>query len=235
MRNSMPKVLSLLFISLLLGCDGGQSATTTVPSAPAGARRDGIGVAILVDRSGSMGDKVKDFDGVRRDKEDVAKRAIIAVIQRCETFVKTNTKQTLEVGVFQFDRDTEVVVPFAAPNVAAMKAKIDTIYPNGSTAIGDGVIKAKMALDQTGLKNRHIVVITDGANTDGSDPAVVAKDYQKLTGDEKLNVYLVAFDVDSKVFRVFKDAGWVVLSASDAPQLQQSLDQLLGENILLER
>ena len=44
---------------------------------------------------------------------------------------------------------------------------------DGGTPIGDAMIAGKRALDRTGLSRRHLLVVTDGENTDGAKPVDV--------------------------------------------------------------
>jgi len=236
--NNKLFILPLLLLAMFAGCD--DKSGTTVSSSPAQsgpppAPVDGIGIAIVVDHSGSMGDSVKDFDGQNRDKEGIARRSVMSVIQRCEKFAKDNPKSNVQVAVLEFDDSVARVLPFGPPDAASAKPQVDRIAPKGSTAIGDAVTQAKMELDATGLKNKHIIVVTDGENNTGAAPEVVALNLKNLPADQQAHVYVIAFDVNSSVFNAVKGAGWTVLSASNAAQLQQNLDNVLGDNILLER
>ena len=51
-----------------------------------------------------------------------------------------------------------------------------------------------------GLKRRHLLVVTDGENTDGADPALVASVLEKQPEEAKASLYFVAFDVDAEAF-----------------------------------
>ena len=42
--------------------------------------------------------------------------------------------------------------------------------PEGGTPIGQAMVTAKLALDATGLSRRHLLVVSDGENTDGFRP-----------------------------------------------------------------
>ena len=70
----------------------------------------------------------------------------------------------------------------------------------GGTPIGDAMAIARLALDRSGLKRRHLLVVTDGENTDGADPALVASILEKQPEEAKASLYFVAFDVDAAAF-----------------------------------
>jgi Mg-chelatase subunit ChlD len=226
-------LIPVLVICALLGCDN--SSSTVIAPPPANVTpRAGTGVAIVVDCSGSMGDPVKDQNG-QNQKEAIAKRCVLNLLQHSQNYLQRNPAKILEVSVLQFDNNVTTVIPFGKPDVNASKSTVEKITPGGSTAIGRAVGEAKKALDATGLMDKHIILVTDGENTAGPSPETVAQSLRALPAEQRPSVYVVAFDVSSSVFKPLKDAGWVVLSASNGQELQQTLDQVLGENILLEK
>ena len=81
-----------------------------------------------------------------------------------------------------------------------------------------------------------MLVITDGMNTAGPDPAGVLPKL-KMRAEQKqanLSVHFVAFDVDAKVFDPVKKLGATVVSAADEKQLNTQLDYIMQKKILLE-
>jgi hypothetical protein len=85
-------------------------------------------------------------------------------------------------------------------------------------------------LDATGLSKRHIVVITDGENTAGYAPQDVTRAIVNQTDNDRSSIYFVAFDVAASKFNAVKDAGGLVLAASNETGLRETLDYLLPEN-----
>ena len=53
---------------------------------------------------------------------------------------------------------------------------------DGGTPIGQAMITAKKALDATGLSRRHLLIVTDGENTDGFTPEDVAEAISRAPG-----------------------------------------------------
>lgn len=232
------KVLTALAIGLLLlaGCDDSPPMNVQTASAPPPAAvkpRDGIGVAIVVDISGSMSGSVKDGSQKTSPKDVIARRAVHELFVRSQGFCQRNPERVVEVGLFAFDDSVKQIMPFAKPDPAAANGPIDSLRPNGGTAIGAAILSAKQSLDATGLTARHIVVVTDGENTTGPGPAEVAAEMAK--NPQPPAVYMVAFDVNAGVFQQVKSSGWSVYSAADANELQTALDTIFGENILLEK
>ena len=76
------------------------------------------------------------------------------------------------LGVYEFSRrrgepDCRAVVPMGPPDREQAAAAIARLDADGGTPIGQAMITAKRALDDTGLTRRHLLVVTDGENTDG--------------------------------------------------------------------
>ena len=231
----MKPLVSVLIAALFLcGCD--DSKTVQQASAPPPANvvvRDGIAVAIVVDVSGSMGERVKDTGNTQSPKYLIARRAVKELYKRSQDFSQRNAERVLEVSLYKFDDSPQQMIAFAKPDAAGAERTIDTLDPSGGTGIGRAILQAKTDLDATGLKEKHIVVVTDGENTSGPSPAEVATEMAK--NPAKPSVYMVAFDVNADIFQQVKASGWMVYSASDATELQQALDVIFGENILLEK
>ena len=82
---------------------------------------------------------------------------------------------------------------------------------------------------------RHLLVVTDGENTDGVAPDRVAVAIGKRPDAERPSIYFVAFDVEASRFSGVRDAGGLVLSAANANELNDTLDTLLRGKILVEK
>ena len=107
---------------------------------------------------------------------------------------------------------------------------------SGGTPIGDAMVAGKRALDATGLSRRHLLVVTDGENTDGPEPDDVAGRHRcAAPPTERPSIYFVAFDIDASRFNGVRDAGGLVLEAANARALNDTLDSLLRGKILIEK
>lgn len=219
-----------LLLFALLGCDE-QTAPTPSPST---GTKDGIAVAILLDVSPSMTEPVAGLDNKVEAKNKIAKEALISLMRRAEDFDKRNPTKNLQVSIYEFSSGCKQVMRYSKPSVSDAESSITNRSGSG-TAIGEAIRQATAALYNGGYKQRHVIVITDGESNTGVDPALVASEMSALSGDKKIPVYLVAFDVSSNIFKPLKDAGWMVVPAANAVELQGALDTIVGENILLER
>lgn len=200
--------------------------------------REGVAAVVLMDVSGSMADPVG-ADASGETKIDVARRAALDVIRQFDDYGKAHPAEPALVGLFEFSEregsaSTREVIPLSAPNLERARAALDGMRAAGGTPIGDAMVFGKRQLDRTGLTRRHLLVVTDGANTDGFEPESVMTALGRRPEIERPSVYFVAFDIDGSVFNRVRDAGALVLAAANADELNATLNALLTGKILVE-
>jgi hypothetical protein len=202
--------------------------------------KEGLAAAIVIDVSGSMADSVAGRDGKREPKIEIARRAGRDLVNQFASYADDHKDEAVQLGVYEFSRrrgepDCRPVVPMGPPDRDRAASAIDHLQADGGTPIGQAMITAKRALDGTGLTRRHLLVITDGENTDGVAPDRVAVRIGKRPDAERPAIYFVAFDVAASRFSGVRDAGGLVLSAANAKELNDTLDTLLRGKILVEK
>jgi Mg-chelatase subunit ChlD len=202
--------------------------------------RDGLAAAIVIDVSGSMREKVAGRDGSSERKIDIAQRAALDLVDQFASYAKDHQDEAVQLGLYEFSRrggepDCRTVIAMGAPDRDRAASAIATLEADGGTPIGGAMITAKRALDATGLARRHLLVVTDGENTDGVEPERVAAGINKRPDAERPAIYFVAFDVDASRFKGVRDAGGLVLPAANATELNTTLDALLRGKILVEK
>ncbi len=210
---------------------------------PAGApatTTEGLAAAIAIDVSGSMNDKVTGRDGRREEKIVIARRAALDLVAQFASYASDHPAEPVQLGVFEFSRrrgdpDCRPVIPMGPPDRVRAASAIASLTADGGTPIGQAMITAKLALDSTGLSRRHLLVVTDGENTDGVAPDRVAMAIGKRPDVERPALYFVAFDVEASRFSSVRDAGGLILSAANATELNDTLDALLRGKILVEK
>jgi hypothetical protein len=214
------------------------TATLQARLAPAAGTtwKDGLAAVVLVDVSGSMHDRIK---GERRRKIEAAQASAIDLVGAFARYAAAHPETPVLVGVHEFSARTgqpsaRQVVPLGAPNPLVAGDAIRAMKTGGGTPIGDAMVEARLALDRSGLKRRHLLVVTDGENTDGADPALVATILEKQTDEMRAPLYFVAFDVDAEAFAGVKNAGALLLSAKSGAELAATFDELLSDRILVE-
>jgi hypothetical protein len=202
--------------------------------------REGLAAAILIDVSGSMKDSVAGLEDILEPKIQIAQRAARDLVQQFARYAEEHPEEPTLLGIYEFSQrrgmpDCREVVPMGVPDPAVAASALSSLRPVGGTPIGNAMIAGKRALDATGLTRRHLLVITDGENTDGFQPGRVAAAIGRRPEAERPSIYFVAFDIEAGRFDAVRDAGGLVLGAADAPELNATLDTLLRGRILVER
>ena len=205
-----------------------------------GEPREGVAAAIVIDVSGSMNDRVTDAGGRRARKIDVARRAARDLVAQFVAYADEHKDQPVSLGVFEFSRrdnkpDCRPIIPMGPPDASKADEALARLEPEGGTPIGSAMITAKLALDATGLTRRHLLLVSDGENTDGFKPGDVAAVISRQPEGQKPSIYFVAFDIEAQRFNDVRDAGALVLSAPNARELNETLDTLIRGKILVEK
>jgi Mg-chelatase subunit ChlD len=217
-------------------------ANKLAPSTGDGATpdKDGLAAAIVIDVSGSMNDKVAGQNGQREEKIVIARRAALEIVDQFVAYARDHQDEPVQLGVYEFSRrrgdpDCRAVIPMGTPDRERAANAIAGLRADGGTPIGEAMITAKLALDATNLTRRHLLLVTDGENTDGVRPDNVAAAINKRPDAERPAIYFVAFDVDASRFNGVKENGGLLMSAANATELTNTLDALLSGKILVEK
>jgi len=198
--------------------------------------KDGLAAVVLVDVSGSMHDRIK---GERRRKIEAAQAAAIDLVGAFDRYATAHPTEPVLVGIHEFsarpgEPAAREVIGLGKPNPRTAGDRIRDMKTGGGTPIGDAMAEARLALDRSGLKRRHLLVVTDGENTNGPDPALVASILEHQPDAMKASLYFVAFDVGAEAFTAVKSAGALLLSAKSGAELASTIDELLDDRILVE-
>lgn len=182
LRRHLPLALALLALTGLVFALARPAVDRQVP-------RERATIMLAVDVSGSMA--ATDVDPYRlRAAQDAALR-----------FIEEVPRQ-YQVGLVSFSGQANVLV---APTTdrEAMRRAIETLAPDGATAVGEAIVSALDAIrsvqggadDNGRLEAARIVVLSDGATTVGIAPAVAAQDAKEAG----VPVYTVALGTDDGV------------------------------------
>jgi hypothetical protein len=168
-----------------------------------------------------------------------ARNAALGLVDEFARYARDHPSDAVMLGIYEFSSrrgvpDTRDVIPMGPPDRERAMAALELMKPGGDTPIGNAMIAGQRALDASGLSRTHLLVITDGQNTEGYRPAPVAAAIARRT-EVRPSLYFVAFNVRARRFDDVKDAGALVLEAADGDALTATLDSLLRGEILLER
>ena len=202
--------------------------------------KEGIAAAIVIDVSGSMDEKVEGKDGREERKIEIARRAARDLVEQFARYADDHRQDQVLLGIYEFSErknreDCRPVIPMAPPDRSRADQALAALRADGGTPIGNAMIFAKHELDATGLTRKHLLLVTDGENTEGFNPDDVAAALNRRPEAERPSLYFVAFDIEASRFVRVKDAGALVLGAANAKELNSRLDALLRGKILLEK
>jgi Mg-chelatase subunit ChlD len=191
----------------------------------------GAAVAILLDTSGSMREKVP---GDARPKYVVANEALEAMLDATDAFVAKRPDFPIKIGLYTFSSSVRTVRPIQPYDRQQIREALASLpRPGGGTAIGDAMSEARPDLYRSGMFRKYLLVVTDGENTNGQAPDRAAREiFQKSEG--AVQIYFVAFDTSPEKFAFLKEVGGDVMGAGTGPELKQALDGIYQGKILAE-
>jgi hypothetical protein len=211
-----------------------------LPSAKADLPAE-VALAVVYDTSGSMRAPILSSGGRMESKHIVAQRAFGLVIDRLERFTalsEDGSAKRLDLSIVTFAGSrAQEAVPMTPLNVAATRRWLAELpQPDSSTPLGDAMMLAGRALLSTPALSKHLLVLTDGENTTGSNPlsALMALQKQSQGQDQPVFVHILALDIPPAVFASLRKAGATLIGAADEKQLQSQLDFILENQILVE-
>ncbi len=201
---------------------------------PEGPARPGTAVVVLVDTSGSMAQPVPDVKGKPRAKNEIAREALAGIVRNTAQWKKDHAGSHLQMGIFNFSSRVNEVLPMGEFDAAKAEAALNKIpHPNGGTAIGLALEEGYKALYRSGCSRKFVVCVTDGENTAGPGPDVVARQLHDQThGAVQLN--FVAFDTKASQFKFLSGVNGHVVEAADGGKLQDELTNIYEKRILAE-
>jgi Ca-activated chloride channel homolog len=177
----------------------------TAPPAPVEADRPPVRVALVLDRSGSMGG------------------GKLETVKRCAGFLVDRLQPTDEVAVVAYDDQVDLVAPLAPVDAAALKARIASIHPRGSTNLSGGWLKGVEELRRHTDGNRRVLLLTDGHANEGiTDPDTLVRLAGQQAADGIVTTTLGFGDgFSEELLTAMADAGrgagHYIASVDDAP------------------
>lgn len=192
----------------------------------------GASVAILLDNSGSMEEAPE--DGGDGTKASIAREVLERVISQTDSFVVRQPGFPVNVGLYVFNKRVQRALPIGPYDRERFRqALADLEEPDGGTAIGDAMEAAVTDLYSAGTIRKYILVVTDGENTEGSEPAEIAREIEQRS-EGAVRLFLVAFDVEGEKFSFVSDVRGTLVEARNAVALRAGLDTLYRGRILAE-
>jgi hypothetical protein len=190
----------------------------------ASALPSGSAVEIILDASGSMLQRI----GKER-RIDIARQTLTKLVT---TTIPAGTPFAMRVfGRMEDSCQSDLDVPLAPLDPQALSAKIAALEAknNAKTAIGASLEQVSSDL-RTVQGERLVIVLTDGEETCGGDPAAAIEKLKKAGMTVRINIVGFAID-DAKLattFRHWSDLGnGAYFDAKDAKGLNEALSQAM--------
>ncbi|MSU51681.1 MAG: VWA domain-containing protein [Opitutus sp.] len=199
----------------------------------------GIALAVILDTSGSMRRPIAGSPGRADDvKFRIAQRALLKVITRLETFAKNPSSPPLSISTYVFSGQEAVrALPLAPFNAASARQWLAAMKsPEAATPLGDALALAGRDLLAVNAISRHMLVLTDGANTAGRNPITALVELNATAGKKKtpVGVHVVTLDLNPQIFSGLKAQGATLIGATNEAELNARFDFILEQKILLE-
>lgn len=195
-----------------------------------------VGVMFCLDVSPSMNELVQGEPKIRTSK--AALKRVLAQIDKWAN-EPANANKVLKVGLIAFSGEAHLIRPLLLFDRAALEAAVDGVRIGNATAIGDAMVLGSQELLKAHVENKALIVLTDGENNRGVRPELVVQALRNNWNNrgiptDDVKVFLVAFDIEARVFDGVKEAGAVVIESRDNAALERILKETV-EEVLLEK
>ncbi|MBP62639.1 MAG: hypothetical protein CMJ62_14055 [Planctomycetaceae bacterium] len=199
----------------------------------AGPRLEASDVMFVLDASGSM--RQTTADGVVRI--NAAKQAFAPLTEtfseeQVALMIFGHRKSPKQPGACQ---DIEVAIPFGPMEPNRFRSRVNSVKALGNTPLASSLLLAKdhlLSLDRDSQK--AVIVLTDGNETCGGDPAAAAAMLAQLGINVK--VHVVGFAVnpgeEAQLVSIAAAGGGEYVSAHNAEKLKQVLPEIVKTALL---
>jgi Ca-activated chloride channel homolog len=231
----MQKVLSFLAIICILSTDVSLAASDDNPflkggvaSLSGGIQDDNSkGIIIVLDVSGSMSEPSQEAGTKILMAKQVLERVLAKIDSSIPVGLRVYGSSKPSMDPVIACQDSTLLVPVGIGNRGQMISKLRELKPSGSTPISYALRRAVEDLKYVNVKNKNIVLISDGMETCGGDPCAVARSLKGSGVDLQFNV--VGFNVDAdyaakaQLQCIAKSTGGEYFGAETAAQLSEGI------------
>jgi uncharacterized membrane protein len=138
---------------------------------PSRLQTPSVAMVMVIDRSGSMADA---YNGPGSGVAGIAK---IELAKDAAYLAATQLSNTDQVGIVVFDTQAQWQVPIQVMgNPSNLVSPIGRIAPGGGTNVYSGFAPAVEELKKVTAKNKHIIIMTDGQDSENIDYSPLIND-----------------------------------------------------------
>lgn len=230
MFNLMHRVVTILLAVILL--------MPSIPNANAQEPLDSsaVNLQFIIDQSGSMGAATD--TGVLRI--DAAKLVMGEVLEQIPNTGNINVGLRVygHLGNNQLDgqalscESTELLVPMDGVDHVALSAAVEQLYPVGWTPIGLALQEAGKDFPIPTEDDQNIIIlITDGLETCGTDPAAIAGDLKN--SDKSITTHVIGFGTTVDELTILQEitssSSGQLIGSQNAAQLISAIFEILEQ------
>lgn len=232
--------LRVIFVAAFLT---GLLASASVAQEPApGQTGKTINLQLIVDQSGSMAAKT-DTGPLRIDAAKTVLNEVITQIPEAEGVnvglrVYGHLGNNQPEGQAQSCVSSDLLVPMQGVDKASLSAHVNALQPVGWTPIGYALEQAANDFTEPASENvvNAIIIVTDGLETCGADPATIAG--QLKNSPAGITTHVIGFGTSPEELAILEgitqNSGGELLDSNNAAQLMAALFEILEELDVVE-
>lgn len=187
-RKGAPLWLSALLASLIWVCLVSAAARPTWVGEPVPLPREGRDLMLAVDISKSMQEEDMQVGGGYTNR-------ITAVKAVVGEFIEQRIGDRIGLILFGQQGYLQTPLTFDTKTVNSQLQEAQLGFAGNATAIGDAIGLAIKRLRDRPAESRVVILLTDGANTAGTDPRAAAN----IAAEANIRIHTVGVGADSKV------------------------------------
>jgi Ca-activated chloride channel family protein len=197
---------------------------------------DQLDVLFILDASGSM----KQMTG-GKSQIDAAKESMAAVLkdfpEAAQVGLRVYAHRENQSDKAKSCLDTELMAPLKAGGAQSIVSALSAIQPKGYTPISYSLEQARNDFSGSRESQKTIILLSDGEETCGGDPAATV---EKLLADGfKFTLNVIGFNVDSKTRAQLEAAalagGGQYYGAKDANELGRALSDATKASLVINK